>query len=186
MPKELGESKFTTALQAHLDKDEQLKHWAFGTKPPNLFLVPLILIASTFVAFLVVWVSQVLTAPGPFDFIIFLLFWVGAAGVLWTAMRKDYVFGLTDRRLIVLRVSPWGLGKSISIKEVMKHQLDHLPPIETSDNSSRTVLKIQDSQKPVIAKFYHSRMVAKIFNPAMAAPENQVHAKAIVAALSAK
>ena len=69
-----NDSNVPAAIQPHLQPDEQLKHWAFGVRQPNIFLV----IALISLAIL----------PG-----------VIAVALL----TKNYIVALTDRRFLVLR-----------------------------------------------------------------------------------
>ncbi|MFL6227819.1 MAG: hypothetical protein ACJ741_03460, partial [Pyrinomonadaceae bacterium] len=50
-------------------------------------------------------------------------------GLISALLTKEYVIGLTDRRLIVLRFK----GKNVSVQEVMDYRLGgHLPPVKAS------------------------------------------------------
>lgn len=62
------------AFMPHLEPGEQLKHWAYGVKQPNMLLmIPLFALA---------------VLPG---------------AIAVALLTKEYVVGLTDRRFIVLR-----------------------------------------------------------------------------------
>jgi hypothetical protein len=62
------------AFQPYLEPSEQLRHWAYGVKQPNMLLIlPLFLLAIL---------------PG---------------AIAVALLTKEYIVGLTDRRFIVLR-----------------------------------------------------------------------------------
>jgi len=113
------------AFQPYLEAGEQLRYSAYGVKQP-----PIALIAGlTLLAIL--------------------------PGLIATAlMTKEYVVGLTDRRLIVLRFK----GKAIKVEEVMEYSLDPLPPAKTSTGSLFTHIAIADPAKPFVAKFHRLGM----------------------------
>lgn len=68
------EADFRAAIEPYLDDGEQLKHWAFGVKQPNIFLI------------------------------MFLLFLAVLPGIIAVfLLTRNYVVGLTDRRFIVAR-----------------------------------------------------------------------------------
>ena len=71
-----NDSNVPAAFQPYLEPGEQLHHWAFGVKQPNMMLmIPLFMLAIL-------------------------------PGAIATAMlTKNYIVALTDRRLIVLQFS---------------------------------------------------------------------------------
>jgi hypothetical protein len=85
-------------------------------------------------------------------------------------LTKNYVVGLTDRRFIVLRFS----GK-LNVKEIVEYSLSALPPVQASTGPIFTHIKINDPQKPFVAKFHRKGM-----------PNNRAHSQAIEAALTGR
>lgn len=131
------------ALKTHLQSGEELKHWAFGVKQPNILVIlPLFALAIL-------------------------------PGVIATQMlTKNYIVGLTDRRLIALQVK--GITNA-EVKEVIEYLLDNLRPetVKASTGALFTHIKIDDEAKPFAAKFH--RAFSK---------SNRPHAVAIAEAIS--
>lgn len=127
-------------LNQHLQPGETLEHYAYGVKQPHFGLI-VVLIALAIL-------------PGL---------------IAVALLTKEYVIGLTDKRLIVLRVS----GK-IKVKEVSEYALEGLAPVKTSTGGLFTHIKISDQAQPFVAKFHRMGM-----------KENRAHAMAIGDALAA-
>ena len=87
---------------------------------------------------------------------------------LAAALTKNYVVGLTNQRFIVLRVS---IG--LKVEEVLEYTLSAMPPVKASTGPVFTHIRIDDPQKPFIAKFHR-----------MGLPNNREHTKAMAAILS--
>jgi len=130
-----------TALKAHLESGEELKHWAYGVKQPNILLI------------IVLFALAIL--PG---------------AIAIAILTKEYVVGLTNRRFIVLRVNG-----SLKVQEVLEYSLATLPPVKASTGALFTHIRIDDPQKPFIAKFHRLGM-----------PKNREHTMAMEAALTKK
>ncbi len=128
------------ALEAQLQPGEQLQYYAFGVKQPNMGLVILLLCLAIL--------------PG-----------VIAVALL----TKEYVIGLTDRRLIVLRV-----GGGVKVKEVSEYALGDLRGVKTSTGSLFTHIAIA-GPVPFSAKFHRMGMKT-----------NREQAMAIAGVLSSK
>lgn len=139
----LNDTRIREAFAAHLEPGETLRHWAFGVKQPNILLmIPLFLLA---------------VIPGVIA--VFML-------------TRNYLIGLTDRRLIVLRV------KSISnaeVLEVHEYPLSGLRnhAVKTSTGPLFTHIRIDGGSRPFVAKFH--RAFSK---------DNRAHAMAIADAIS--
>lgn len=131
----------TNAFQPHLAPGEQLKHWAYGVKQPPIFLIILLFLLAIL--------------PG---------------AIAVALLTKEYVIGLTDRRLLVLRFS----GK-LNVKEMLEYNLASMPPCKTSTGGLFTHIEIMDPARPFIAKFHRLGM-----------KQNREHAMAIAAAISGK
>jgi hypothetical protein len=131
------------AFAPYLEPGEQLRHIAFGVKQPNMLLIlPLFFLA---------------VLPG---------------AIAVAMLTKEYVVGLTDRRLIVLRFK----GKNVQVQEVLDYRLDgHLPPVKASTGPVFTHIKVEDAAKPFAAKFHRMGM-----------PGNREGAMAIAAALTGR
>jgi len=125
MPK-LKDEQIKQAFQAYLQPDETLNHWAFGVKQPSIYLI--IALVALFVL------------PG----IIAIMF-----------MTKNYLIGLTNKRLIVLEV------KSITdsgVKNMVEYDLAELKTMKVEANTGPifTKIKISDPGKPFEAKFHRA------------------------------
>lgn len=128
------------AFSPHLEPGEQLKHWAYGVKQPNMLLMlPLYALA---------------VLPG---------------AIAVALLTKEYVIGLTDRRLIVLRTK----GKNAKVQEISDYPLNSLSEVQASTGALFTHIKILDSTKPFVAKFHRLGM-----------PGNREQAMAIQTALT--
>lgn len=128
------------AFSPYLEPGEQLKHWAYGVKQPNMLLMlPLYALA---------------VLPG---------------AIAVALLTKEYVIGLTDRRLIVLRTK----GKTAQVQEITDYPLSALSQVEASTGALFTHIKILDPAKPFVAKFHRLGM-----------PGNREHAMAIQATLT--
>ena len=111
------------ALEAQLQPGEQLQYYAFGVKQPNMGLIILLVCLAIL--------------PG-----------LIAVAVL----TKEYVIGLTDRRLIVLRV-----GGGVKVKEVSEYALGDMRGVKTSTGSLFTHIAI-GGPVPFTAKFHRMGM----------------------------
>ncbi len=100
--------------------------------------------------------------------VMLLLNLIGPFGV--ALMKKEYLLGLTDQRVLLLRVK----GKKAEVLEVTEYELDkpHTVTIEALKSFDRVV--IEDESRPFEATF----------NP-YTAPDNLENVRAIVAALKA-
>jgi hypothetical protein len=94
-------------------------------------------------------------------------------GLVSALLTKEYVIGLTDRRLIVLRFK----GRNVQVQEVMDYRLNdgYRPSVNASTGPIFTHIKIDDPAKPFVAKFHRMGM-----------PGNRDGAMAIAAALTAQ
>ena len=92
-------------------------------------------------------------------------------GLITALLTKEYVIGLTDRRLIVLHFK----GKDIRVQEVLDYRLDdgRRPPVKSSTGPVFTHIRVEDQAKPFVAKFHRMGM-----------PGNREGATAIAAALT--
>ncbi|VAW21658.1 hypothetical protein MNBD_ALPHA11-278 [hydrothermal vent metagenome] len=143
MPK-LTDELVQETLSAHLQDGEALKHWAFGIKQPSILLmVPLFALAIL-------------------------------PGVIATQMlTKNYLIGLTDKRLIVLQVKSM---TNAELKALTEYSNEELKASTVSFKAGKlfTHLGVESAEKPFKAKFH--RMFSK---------GNREHAVAIGEAISA-
>jgi hypothetical protein len=141
----LNDQTVPAAFAPHLQPGEQLKFYGFGVKQPNVGLI-----------------------------ILFMLLGVLPGVIITTIMTKNYLIGLTDRRLIVLQVKSMG---NHQVTEVLDWALSSLNPamVVTSTGPIFTHIRIDDPQKPFVAKFHRAGMKT-----------NREHCQAIAAAISQK
>jgi len=140
------ESIAINAIQQQLHPGEQLRHWAYGVKQPNVGLIALLMCLAIL--------------PG---------------AIAVALMTKEYLIGLTDRRLVVVRFS----GGKVNIKEVIEFPLGEIVGrAKTSKGAVFTHIKIAHPQTPFVAKFHRmgakqnkdqSRAIADALTPALAA-----------------
>lgn len=137
----LDDEKIQAAFQSYLNPGEELRNWAFGVKQPNILLI----------------LALLLLAILPGIIAIFLL-------------TKKYLIGLTDSRLIVLRIK-----MNAEVKEMTEYGLAAIRgmDVKTSTGGIFTHIKIRDAEKPFVAKFH--RAFSK---------NNRPHAMAIAEAIS--
>ena len=142
MPK-LTEDLMQETLNAHLHEGETLKNWAFGIKQPSIMLmVPLFALAIL-------------------------------PGVIATQMlTKNYLIGLTDKRLVVLQIKSIGNVEIKAITEYARAEFESNPG-SFKAGKLFTHLKVENAEKPFFAKFH--RMFSK---------GNREHAVAIGEAIS--
>ncbi len=131
----------TSAFQPHLAPGETLKHWAYGVKQPHIGLI-----------------------------ILFFMLAILPGAIAVALLTKEYVIGLTEGRLLVLRFS----GK-LKVKEMFEYQLASMPAVTTSTGGLFTHISIKDPARPFVAKFHRLGM-----------KNNREHAMAIAEAISAK
>ncbi len=122
----LNDERMKNAFLTHLHEGETLQHWAFGVKQPSmLIIIPLIALAVL-------------------------------PGVIATAMlTKNYVIGVTDRRLIILQV------KSISnadLKAITEYDLEEFSkaPANVKTGALFTHITIDHPDKAFKAKFHRA------------------------------
>ncbi len=143
MPK-LSDELIHEAFKPHLQAGEELKHWAFGVKQPSILVIlPLFALAIL-------------------------------PGIIATQMlTKNYLIGLTDKRLIVLQVKSITNGE---VKEMMEYDLADFAnaPGSSKTGGLFTHITIENAEKPFKAKFH--RAFSK---------SNRAHAMAIGEAISA-
>ncbi len=112
------------ALQPHLLPGEEVRHLAFGVKqPPIAVIILLVLIA---------------VLPGLIAVLL---------------LTRNYLVALTDRRLLVLRVS--GPFKP-EAKEMIEFDLDRISRIKTRRSPIFVHLNLQQEQQRFVAKFHRS------------------------------
>lgn len=129
------------ALAPHLQSGETLVSWAYGVKQPSMLLI----IPLFFLAIL----------PG---------------AIAVALLTKHYVLGLTDRRVLALRVK----GGKFEVQEVTEYGLHEALDVEASSGSIFAHVTVRDEARPFKAKFHRAF-----------APDNREHAIAAAQALGA-
>ena len=125
MPK-LKDEQIKTAFQDYLNEDEELKHWAFGVKQPNIFLI--ILLIALFIL------------PG----ILAVIF-----------LTKNYLIALTDKRFIVLQIKSISNAEVTKMQEYNLDELDR-SKVKSSAGALFTKISIDDPVNPFAAKFHRA------------------------------
>ena len=127
------------AFAPHLHPGEPLQSWAYGVKQPSMLLIfPLFLLAIV---------------PG---------------AIAVALLTQEYLVGLTDRRVLVLRVK----GGKAEVLEVTEYGLEESVALEAKTGKLFAHVTIEDDARPFQAKFHR-----------MGAPQNHEHVAEIVAAL---
>ena len=114
------------AFAPHLQDGEELTHWAFGVKQPNMLLIA-VLIALAIL-------------PGI---------------IAIALLTKNYVIGLTDRRFIVLQVKSMGNTEVKAVIEYTLDEI-RAADVKTSTGAIFTHIKVSSEQKPFVAKFHRA------------------------------
>lgn len=132
------------AFAPHLHAGEELRHYAYGVKQPHMVAIILLV-----------------TLGGVLPGII--------AVALFT---RHYFIGMTDRRLVVLRIKSMG---NHQVKEVVEYDLGGLDAgaVRTAAGPIFTHIRIQDPAKRFAAKFHRRAMKT-----------NREHSRAIANALA--
>lgn len=137
------EKQLQSALKPHLAEGEILRHAAYGVKQPHMLLIILLVFCAIL--------------PG----IIAIFF-----------LTKNYIVGLTNKRLIILTVKATALDEVKAIKSI---DLSQLTPdrVKTKTGPIFTHIEIQDQPKDFKAKFHRAF-----------SPTNRPEATAIAQALA--
>ena len=140
----LNDEKIQQAFQPQLQEGEQLTHWAFGVKQPNIFLIL---------------------------FLFLLAILPGAIAV--ALLTKNYLIGLTGKRFIVLQIKGFSNATPKEITDYSLEEL-HNMKVTTSTGGLFTHIKVDDLNKPFKAKFHrafsktnrpHAMAIAEAINP---------------------
>ncbi|MCA8931574.1 MAG: hypothetical protein KDA49_03860 [Rhodospirillaceae bacterium] len=134
------DEEVVAALQPHLADGERLVNFAYGVRQPNIWVIFLLMLPAIL--------------PG---------------AIAVTLMTKEYIVGLTDRRLIALRVK----RRPPQVKEATAYDLASLPPSRARALGFFTYLWIDDEAAPFRAKFHRLGM-----------KENRRHSREMAAALT--
>ena len=122
----LTEEKIKGAFQPQLQDGEELTHWAFGVKQPNIFLI------------------------------MFLFLLAILPGAIATALlTKNYLIGLTGRRFIILHIKGFSNAAPKEIIEYSLDELRNMK-VHTSTGGIFTHIHIDDPNKPFKAKFHRA------------------------------
>lgn len=129
------------AFAPHLQPGETLQSWAYGVKQPSLLLlIPLFCLAIL---------------PG---------------AIAAQLLTKHFLLGLTDRRVLALRVK----GGKYEVQEVTEYGLDERLDVKASSGAVFAHVAVEDEARPFKAKFHRAF-----------APDNREHAVAAAQALGA-
>lgn len=121
-------------LESYLEPGESLMHWARAQRVPGPLLTTfLILPPIAWTPFALLLVPIIINSEGGHRINPILLGWVLMLPILpfallWVAMAKHYVVGLTNRRLIIIQFR--GRLSAPRIPAEHFYSLDHLPPVE--------------------------------------------------------
>ena len=121
-----SEQEIEAAFAPFLDRNEKLEHVAFGVKQPNFALM------AGLICFGIL--------PGMIAVML---------------LTKNYWVGLTNRRLLVLRVAS---PTNLKVKEVIEYSLDSLrqTDVRSSTGILFTHIRLRDARQPFVAKFHRA------------------------------
>lgn len=134
----ISDKQVQQTLQPYLNAGERLLHWAYGVKQPPILVIALLM--------------SLAILPGVIAVLL---------------LTKHYYVGLTDQRLIVIRISG-----TLNVKGVATYELQELPPVKASTGLIFTHIAIKSTTHPFVAKYHRMGM-----------PNNRHHAMAIASTL---
>jgi hypothetical protein len=142
-----------SAFASHLQPDEKLEHWGYGIRQSILLF--LVIFFGLFIVAAFITLILVGSRVGCFGSLIFYLIICLLAIPITPLIRKDYILGLTNNRLLLIQVKPpiWFKPDLNIQKEFIEYSRENLPPISISLGLANSVLKINDPQRPFWARF---------------------------------
>jgi hypothetical protein len=148
------------AFSIPLKPDEQLKHWAYGIRQSKSLLLLIALLAGA-VTHTVVFVIKGIPNPhNPIEY--------GIIGIIMAVLilpfipmvQKEYLLGLTDKRLIIIRIKKSIFTSSVQYARQLdfnEYALQNLRPININPGGLSTTIKIDDPAKPFSVKFPNAK-----------------------------
>jgi hypothetical protein len=112
----LDNMNLPVAFSSHLKPDEQLKHWAYGVKQSLGLLLAIVLFAGGILIFLFVGVIGYRFNPNdnPFGAVPIAII-TGLVLIPFISLaQKEYIIGITDKRLMVIRIKKSIFTKSVA------------------------------------------------------------------------
>ncbi|MFH1919548.1 MAG: hypothetical protein ABIP48_06675 [Planctomycetota bacterium] len=176
----LKEDHVQAAIQPYLEDDEKLAHWACGfwipvparVKGVIAAVVPFLLWSVvTFPVYMALAHKGEGFAGVMLALLVMVPLWMLAAipGIVWVVRsRRNYILGLTGKRLIVLRYRG-----ALNVQEAGECALTPPPQVSTSVNRFFTEIRVLDEAAPIVVRCVHNAM-----------PNNREHSEAIAARLS--
>lgn len=139
------------ALKPYVEPDEQLRHFAYAISQS----APLMIAAIVGTMILAALLNLILIGPVPLlSIITFFLIWLGLFSPLAAKLRRDYVVGLTDRRLLLLRVkTPVFTVNVYNTVSFVAYPLDDLLEVETSSKRLKVIVKLRTVQATLKLQF---------------------------------
>ena len=142
------------AFSIHLNPDEQLKHWAYGIKQ-SIGLMLLMYLGAFMLGAVLAY--MIIGEPiGIFHMILMFILAMGITSPFIPKLRKDYLVGLTNNRLLILRIKT-PLFKSIANPqnqiELTEYPLENLPQLKITIGRLQSQMKIDNTSNPFIASF---------------------------------
>ncbi|MGH9845262.1 MAG: hypothetical protein ACREEM_41635 [Blastocatellia bacterium] len=140
------------ALEQRLAPGEQIRYAAYGLQQSAL-IMGLVIFALMIPAVLINLVL-VGSRAGLFGTLTFFIIWMGLMAPVIPLLRKDYLVGLTDQRLLVQRVkTPMftiNLGNVLSFTD---YPLSQLKGARTKIGPMRVFIKLKDARQSLNLQF---------------------------------
>jgi len=167
----MNDETVKAAFGPHLNREEKIAVWAFGSRPyglPGLLLImvgPLVMGGALSVLGMIMLTRLGVVGEGVAS--------IGSTGLMFVVLfgglfisrllirvrQKNYLLGLTNERLLVLRTKvPFtkkGHG-SITVKRAIVYELRTLPSIDVSAGRSgpkTLTFRFNDPKNPIVVKF---------------------------------
>lgn len=136
------------AFAPYLEAGEKVTIWTYGVQQS----VPLFLLAFCVTSIPAALVTAMLvgTRAGILGSVIFFFLWWLTMALPIKVVRKDYVLGLTDHRLMIVRLkTPLLRLNPAARREFRSYPLDTLPQVDVSFGRLKTRIKINDGQNRI-------------------------------------
>jgi hypothetical protein len=141
-----------SALEQHLAPGERMLHAAYGLQQSAPLMVLVIL--ALMIPAALINLMFIGSRAGLFGTLTFFIIWMGSMALVTPLLRKDYLVGLTDQRLLMVRVKTPIF--TINLNHVLSFAdfpLSDVKGTETRIGPMRVFLKIRGGQQSFNLQF---------------------------------
>ncbi len=140
------------AMKKYMVPGEQLRHAAYGLQQSTLLIIVALiamLLPATLITVLLVGANA-----GLFGSLVFFIVWGISLIPVLALLRKDYMVGLTDQRLLVVRIKmPIFTVNLNDVVSVSDYPLARARQAETKIGLMRVFIKLKDAQSSINLQF---------------------------------